>query len=167
MTNSEQNVQVELDSRIVDIRRTTKVVKGGRDFSFSAVAVVGDGKGTVGFGRGKAKEVTIAIQKATDSARRNMKKINLRGSTLQHPVTARHGATKVIMQPGTEGSGIIAGGAMRDLFEVLGIHNVSAKIIGSSSPANVVHAALGGLLTMRSPEEIAEKRGKTVEEIMG
>src|SRR3990167_8041122 len=119
MTQIEQNNQVELDSRIVDIRRTTKVVKGGRDFSFAATAVVGDGNGTVGFGRGKAKEVTAAIKKATDSARRNMKKIDLRNHTLQHPIIASHGATTVTMRPSTEGSGIIAGGAMRDLFEVL------------------------------------------------
>jgi small subunit ribosomal protein S5 len=163
----QQNNQVEFDSRIVDIRRTTKVVKGGRDFSFAAVAVVGDGEGTVGFGRGKAKEVTTAIQKATDAARRNMNRINLRGETLQHPIVATHGATKVIMRPGAKGSGIIAGGAMRDIFEVLGVHNVSAKIIGSANPTNVIRATMNGLLSMVSPVDIAEKRGKTVEEILG
>ena len=167
MRETEQNTQAEFDSRVVDIRRTTKVVKGGRDFSFAAVAVVGDGNGTVGYGRGKAKEVTIAIQKATDAARRNMKHINLKGNTLQHPIVAKHGATKVIMQPASEGSGIIAGGAMRDLFEVLGVHNVTAKIIGSANPTNVICATLNGLLDMVSPESIAEKRGKTVEEIEG
>ncbi len=168
MTNSEQQTnQVELDSRIVDIRRTTKVVKGGRDFSFAAVGVVGDGNCRVGYGRGKAKEVTIAIQKATDSARRNMKRVHLANGTIQHPIQASHGATTVIMFPGAEGSGIIAGGAMRDLFEVIGMRNISAKIIGSANPSNVLEATLKGLLEMESPESIARKRGKTVEEIIG
>lgn len=158
--------QVQLDSRVVDIRRTTKVVKGGRDFNFSATAVVGDGKGRIGFGRGKAKEVSIAIQKATESARRSMREIGLRGSTLQHPIVSRHGATTVIMRPASEGSGIIAGGAMRDVFEVLGVSNVSAKIIGSASANNVIQATINGLLGMSSPQMIAEKRGKTIEEII-
>lgn len=167
MSNQEQAVQVELDSRVVDIRRTTKVVKGGRDFSFSATAVVGDRKGNIGYGRGKAKEVSIAIQKATDSARRNMKKIRLRSGTIQHPIVARHGATTVIMKPASQGTGIIAGGAMRDVFEVLGVNNVSAKIIGSANAINVIDATIHGLLNMTSPERIAEKRGKTLEDIVG
>lgn len=165
MANTEETMQVQLDSRVVDIRRTTKVVKGGRDFNFSATAVVGDGKGRVGFGRGKAKEVSIAIQKATDSARRNMREIGLKGSTLQHPIVSRHGATTVIMRPASEGSGIIAGGAMRDVFEVLGVSNVSAKIIGSASANNVIQATINGLINMASPQMIAEKRGKSVEDI--
>lgn len=167
MSSQEQNAQVELDSRVVDIRRTTKVVKGGRDFSFAATAVVGDKKGNIGYGRGKAKEVSIAIQKATDSARRNMKKIKLNGGTIQHPIVSCHGATKVMMKPAAQGTGIIAGGAMRDVFEVLGVSNVSAKIIGSASASNVIEATISGLLEMRTPERIADKRGKTVEEIMG
>jgi len=167
MSNQEQAVQVELDSRVVDIRRTTKVVKGGRDFSFSATAVVGDRKGNIGFGRGKAKEVSIAIQKATDSARRNMTKIKLNGETIQHPIVSEHGATKVVMKPAAQGTGIIAGGAMRDVFEVLGVSNVSAKIIGSANAINVIGATIKGLMNMNTAERIAEKRGKTLEEIVG
>lgn len=156
-----------LDSRVVDIRRTTKVVKGGRDFSFSATAVVGDGNGTVGYGRGCAKEVTTAIQKATDNARRNMQKINLTADgTIHHPVLSNHGATSVMMKPAPNGTGIIAGGAMRDVFEVMGMSNVSAKITGSANPNNVVIATVRGLVEMRTLQSVAEKRGKTVEEIM-
>lgn len=167
MANVEKNGQVELDSRVVDIRRTTKVVKGGRVFSFAATVVVGDGKDRVGYGRGKAKEVSIAIQKATDAARRNMSRIKLRGTTLHYPIIATFGATKVRMAPAAEGTGIIAGGAMRDVFEVLGVHNVSAKITGSASAINVIRATVNGLINMKSPEGFAHKRGKTVEEIMG
>lgn len=163
----EKASQVELDSRVLDIRRTTKVVKGGRTFSFSALVVVGDSAGSFGCGRGKAKEVTTAIQKATDNARKNMNKVDLVNGTLQHAIYATYGATRIIMKPAPEGTGIIAGGAMRDLFEVLGMRNVSAKTIGSSSPTNVVNAVSSGLLSMASPESIARKRGKTVEEIMG
>lgn len=166
MSNPQQ-AEKTLDSRVVDIRRTTKVVKGGRDFSFSATAVVGDGNGTVGYGRGKAKEVTIAIQKATDSARRNMKTIQLtQDGTIHHPVLAQHGSTEVMMKPAAGGTGIIAGGAMRDVFEVLGMHNVSAKITGSANPTNVVIATIRGLAEMKTPASIASKRGKTVKEIM-
>lgn len=155
------------DSRVVEIRRTTKVREGGRDFSFSALAVVGDGKGRVGFGRGKAKEVVLAVQKATDSARRSMHRIELRGSTLQHPIVTRYGATKVIMKPGAEGTGIIAGGAMRPIFEVLGVKNVIAKCIGSTSPTTVVRATIHSLLSMSSPQSVAEKRGKSIKDILG
>jgi small subunit ribosomal protein S5 len=163
----EQDVQqVEYDSRVVYIGRTTKVVKGGRNFSFTATAVVGDGRGTVGFGRGKAKEVSMAIQKATESARRNLKKINLNEGTIFSPIISTHGATKIMMKPASDGTGIIAGGAMRDVFEVLGVHNVSAKITGSANPTNVVRATIDGLVNMKSPADIAAKRGKSVEEIM-
>lgn len=159
--------QPELDSRVVDIRRTTKVVKGGRDFSFSATAVVGDRNGTVGFGRGKSKEVSVAIQKATENAKKNMTKINLKGDTLHHPITVVEGATKIVMKPASQGSGIIAGGAVRDVFEVLGISNVSAKTIGSSNPMNVVRTVINGLLGMYTPDYVAQKRGKNVDEILG
>jgi len=166
MANS-QATETTLDSRVVDIRRTTKVVKGGRAFSFSATAVVGDGNGTIGYGRGKAKEVTIAIQKATDNARRNMKKIRLtQDGTIHHPIHAEHGATSVMMKPAASGTGIIAGGAMRDVFEVLGMSNISAKITGSANPSNVIIATVDGLVNMLTPESIAAKRGKRVEEIM-
>ncbi|MEK6730971.1 MAG: 30S ribosomal protein S5 [Pseudomonadota bacterium] len=155
------------DSRVVEVRRTTKVREGGRDFSFSVLAVVGDGKGRVGFGHGKGKEVVLAVQKATDSARRNMHLINLRGNTLQHEMVARYGATKVIIKPGAQGTGIIAGGAMRPVFEVLGVKNVIAKCIGSANPTNVVRATIKSLVGMSSPTSVADKRGKTIKEILG
>lgn len=156
----------EFQEKLVAVRRVAKVVKGGRQFGFSALTVVGDGKGRVGFGSGKAREVPAAIQKAMESARRNMKRINLNGSTLQYPVMSEHGAAKVFMQPASPGTGIIAGGAMRAVFEVLGVHDVLAKCIGSTSnPVNVVRATIKGLTEMSSPEEIASKRGKTVAEI--
>jgi small subunit ribosomal protein S5 len=157
----------ELLEKLVVVNRVAKVVKGGRQFGFSALTVVGDGNGRVGFGQGKAREVPVAIQKAMDSARKNMRSVNLAGNTLQYPVTARHGAAKVFMQPASEGTGIIAGGAMRAVFEVVGIQNVLAKCIGTNNPVNVVRATLRGLSEMRSPEEMAAKRGKTVDEIRG
>jgi len=153
--------------KLVSVRRTTKVVKGGRIFGFSALVVVGDGQGKVGFGLGKAKEVPIAIQKATDSARRNMIQIHLNGSTLYHEVRSRHGASKVLMLPASEGTGIIAGGAMRAVFEVMGVKNILAKNVGSTNPINVVRAAIKGLQGMLTPESVAQKRGKSVQELMG
>ena len=119
-----------LIEKLVGIRRVAKVVKGGRVFGFSALTIVGDGNGRVGFGQGKAREVPVAIQKAMDEARKNMKKVVLNGDTLQHPLTARHGAAKVFMQPASEGTGVIAGGAMRAVFDAVGVHNVLAKSIG-------------------------------------
>ena len=127
--------------------------------------MVGDGKGRVGFGRGKAREVPLAIQKAMESARRNMVDVDLSGGTLQYPVRAAHGASKVYMQPASEGTGVIAGGAMRAVLEVAGVHNVLAKCYGSTNPVNVVRATIKGLANMRSPDDIAAKRGKTVEEV--
>lgn len=152
--------------KLVAVNRNAKVVKGGRKFSFSAIVVVGDGKGKVGFGRGKALEVPIAIQKAMDSARKSMHKVDLNGGTLHHKAVGKHGATTVLMLPAPEGTGIIAGGAMRAVFEVLGIQNVSAKIIGSSTPSNVVRAAVSGLSNMASPRLVAKRRGKTLEAIL-
>lgn len=153
--------------KLVSVNRVAKVVKGGRIFGFAALTVVGDGAGRVGMGRGKAREVPAAIQKALENARRNMKTIELRGDTLQYPVTGTHGAAKVYMQPASQGTGIIAGGPMRAVFEVLGVHNVLAKCIGSSNPINVVRATLSGLQAMSSPDQVAAKRGKTIEEIRG
>lgn len=153
--------------KLVSVNRVAKVVKGGRIFGFAALTVVGDGAGRVGMGRGKAREVPAAIQKALENARRNMKSIELRGDTLQYPVVGTHGAAKVYMQPASSGTGIIAGGPMRAVFEVLGVHNVLAKCIGSSNPINVVRATLSGLQRMSSPEQVAAKRGKSVEEIRG
>jgi small subunit ribosomal protein S5 len=154
-----------LIEKLVGIRRVAKVVKGGRVFGFSALTIVGDGNGRVGFGQGKAREVPVAIQKAMDEARKNMKKVVLNGDTLHHPLTARHGAAKVFMQPASEGTGVIAGGAMRAVFDAVGVHNVLAKSIGSTNPLNVVRATINGLTEMNNPESIAAKRGKTVEEI--
>jgi small subunit ribosomal protein S5 len=155
-----------LQERLVTIRRVSKVVKGGRIFSFSALTVVGDGEGRVGFGTGKAREVPIAIQKAMESARKNMVDVKLSGGTLQYPIMAEHGAAKVYMQPASEGTGVIAGGAMRAVFDVVGIHDVLAKCIGTSNPINVVRATIRGLSNMASPETVAAKRGKNVKEIL-
>ncbi|EXJ13663.1 30S ribosomal protein S5 [Imhoffiella purpurea] len=157
----------ELLEKLVQVNRVAKVVKGGRQFGFAALTVVGDGKGRVGFGRGKAREVPIAIQKAMESARKNMIEVKLNGATLQYPLQGRHGAAKVFMQPASEGTGIIAGGAMRAVFEVLGVQNVLAKCIGTNNPINVVRATVNGLRAMNDPETIAAKRGKTVDEILG
>ena len=157
----------EFLEKLVGINRVAKVVKGGRLFGFTALTVVGDGKGRVGMGRGKAREVPAAIQKAMESARRNMIKVPLKGGTLQYAITARHGAAKVFMQPASEGTGIIAGGPMRAVFEVLGVRDVLAKCIGSPNPINVIRATINGLQDMKDPESIAAKRGKTVEEITG
>ncbi|MDH5257842.1 MAG: 30S ribosomal protein S5 [Gammaproteobacteria bacterium] len=157
----------DLQEKLVAVNRVAKVVKGGRVFSFSALTVVGDGKGRVGFGSGKAREVPVAIQKAMEQARRNMVNVQLDGDTLQYPLLGDHGAAKVFMQPASEGTGIIAGGAMRAVFEVVGVHNVLAKCIGSNNPVNVVRATIKGLANMKSPEMIAAKRGKSVEEILG
>ena len=152
--------------KLVSVNRVAKVVKGGRQFGFTALTVVGDGEGKIGFGYGKAREVPVAIQKAMESARKNMHTINLKGGTLQYAVTARHGAAKVYMQPASEGTGIIAGGAMRAVFEVVGVHDVLAKCIGSNNPINVLRATMNGLTAMRSPEEVAAKRGKKISDIM-
>ncbi len=156
-----------LQEKLISVRRVAKVVKGGRQFGFSALTVVGDGQGRVGFGRGKAREVPAAIQKAMEDARRNMRSVRLQGNTLQYPITVSFGASKVFMQPASEGTGIIAGGAMRAVFEVVGVHNVLAKCIGSSNPVNVVRATFKGLAGMTDPESVAAKRGKKVEEIVG
>jgi small subunit ribosomal protein S5 len=166
MANIEQKAG-DLQEKLVQVNRVAKVVKGGRIFGFTALTVVGDGNGRVGFGRGKAREVPVAIQKAMEQARRNMVQVQLDGNTLQYPVKARHGASKVYMQPASEGTGIIAGGAMRAVLEMVGVKNVLAKCYGSTNPNNVVRATFNGLAQMKSPEEVAAKRGKTVEEILG
>ena len=156
-----------LQEKLVQVNRVAKVVKGGRIFSFTALTVVGDGSGKVGFGRGKAREVPVAIQKAMDAARRNMVQVDIKGDTIQYAVKGRHGASKVYMQPASEGTGVIAGGAMRSVLEIAGIHNVLAKCYGSTNPVNVVRATIKALESVSSPEEVATKRGKTVEEILG
>jgi small subunit ribosomal protein S5 len=156
-----------LREKMVAVNRVTKVVKGGRVLGFAALAVVGDGDGGIGMGKGKAREVPVAIQKAMEEARRKLFKVSLRDGTLQHAVVGVHGAAKVFMQPASEGTGIIAGGPMRAIFEVMGVSDILAKCIGSTNPYNVVRATLNGLAAMNSPSEIALKRGKTVEEILG
>lgn len=156
-----------LIEKMISINRVTKVVKGGRIMGFAALTIVGDGDGRVGMGKGKSKEVPVAVQKAMDEARRKMVNINLDKGTLHHTVIGRHGAAKVYMQPASEGTGIIAGGAMRAVFEAVGVHNVLAKCIGSSNPYNVVRATMNGLQSINSPSEVAAKRGLSVEEIQG
>lgn len=152
--------------KLVNVRRTAKVVKGGRVFGFSALVVAGDGQGKIGFGQGKAKEVPIAIQKATEAARRSMQQVQLKGSTLHHEVRSRHGASKVLMLPASEGTGVIAGGAMRAVFAVMGVANVLAKNTGSTNPVNVVRATVKGLVQMLTPEQVAAKRGKSLKALM-
>jgi small subunit ribosomal protein S5 len=155
----------ELQEKLVAVNRVAKVVKGGRQFGFTALTVVGDGNGRIGFGYGKAREVPLAIQKAMEQARRNMRRVSLNQGTLHYAVNASHGATRVYMQPASDGTGVIAGGAMRAVFEVVGVHNVLAKSMGARNPINVVRATIKGLADMNSPEQIADKRGKTLEEI--
>ncbi len=154
-----------LIEKLVGINRVAKVVKGGRIFGFTALTVVGDGEGRVGFGRGKAREVPVAVQKAMEDARKNMRKVDLKGGTLQYSITGVHGAAKVVMLPASEGTGIIAGGAMRAVFEAVGVRDVLAKCIGSNNPINVVRATFKGLTSMTTPEAVAAKRGKRIEEI--
>jgi small subunit ribosomal protein S5 len=163
----ERSNEGELQEKLVQVNRVAKVVKGGRIFAFTALTVVGDGNGRVGFGRGKAREVPVAIQKAMEHAKRNMISVQLDGSTLQYPVNARHGASRVYMQPASEGTGIIAGGAMRAVLELCGVHNVLAKCYGSTNPVNVVRATFNGLQKMKSPEQVAAKRGLSVDQILG
>jgi len=153
--------------KLVEINRVAKTIKGGRQFSFTALTVVGDGEGNIGIGYGKAREVPLAIQKAMDRARKNMRKVHLHDGTLQYPVMVRLGAAKVYMQPASEGTGVIAGGPMRAVFEAVGVRNVLAKIVGTQNPINVVRATVKGLTDMNSPESIAAKRGKSVEEVVG
>jgi len=155
-----------LKEKMVAVNRVTKVVKGGRILGFAALTVVGDGDGGIGMGKGKAREVPVAVQKALEEARRKMMRISLKGGTLHHAVVGRHGASTVLMQPASEGTGIIAGGPMRAVFEVMGVTNVLAKCIGSTNPYNVVRATLNGLRAMNTPAEVAAKRGKTVAELM-
>ena len=155
-----------LQENLINVRRVSKVVKGGRIFGFSALTVVGDGEGSVGIGRGKAREVPLAVQKAMESARRDMTKIHLKGGTLQYATTGTHAGSTVVLRPASEGTGIIAGGTMRAVFEAVGVKDVLAKCIGSTNPVNVVRATLKALRGIDSPESVAAKRGKSVEEIL-
>ncbi len=168
MKNSEftQNPDGLLE-RLVSVNRVSKVVKGGRQFGFTALTVVGDGNGKVGYGYGKAKEVPVAIQKAMDKARKNLQTVSLNNGTIHYATTTRLGAARIYMQPASDGTGVIAGGAMRAVLEVVGVHNILAKIIGTQNPINVVKATIKGLTESISPEEMAAKRGKSVEDIIG
>jgi small subunit ribosomal protein S5 len=153
--------------KMIAVNRVTKVVKGGRIMGFAALTVVGDGEGRIGMGKGKSKEVPVAVQKAMEEARRKMIKVTLKNGTLQHTVTGKHGASTVMISPAKDGTGVIAGGPMRAIFEVMGVTNVVAKSYGSTNPYNMVRATLNGLANMNTPSEIAAKRGKSVEEILG
>lgn len=156
-----------LREKMVAVNRVTKVVKGGRILGFAALTVVGDGDGRIGMGKGKSREVPVAVQKAMDEARRRMLKVSLKNGTVYHTVIGKHGATRVMIQPAPEGTGIIAGGAMRAVFEVAGVSNVVAKAHGSTNPYNIVRATIDGLMRVNTPAEIAAKRGLTVEELQG
>ncbi len=165
-SNEPARIADGLEERLVAVNRVAKVVKGGRQFGFTALTVVGDSNGQVGIGYGKAREVPLAIQKAMERARKKLRRVPLQDDTLHYPVVGEHGAAKVFMQPATVGTGIIAGGAMRAVFEVVGIKNVLSKCIGSRNPINVVQATVDALCSMQSPDHIAAKRGKTIEDIL-
>ena len=152
--------------KLITVNRVAKTVKGGRQFTFTALTVVGDGEGRVGFGYGKAREVPVAIQKSMEAARKGLRNIELSGPTLWHTVKANHGAAQVFMKPASEGTGVIAGGAMRAVLEAVGVKDVLAKAVGSRNPINLVRATVKGLEQMHSPTKIAAKRGKKVEEIL-
>ncbi|MFL6550446.1 MAG: 30S ribosomal protein S5 [Povalibacter sp.] len=157
----------EFIEKLVAVNRVAKVVKGGRQFGFTALTVVGDGRGKVGFGYGKAREVPVAIQKAMQAARKNLASVPLKDATLHYSLKGSHGTTRVYMQPAADGTGLIAGGGMRAVFECAGVRNVLAKSHGSRNPINVVRATFKALTSIQSPEDIAAKRGKRVEEILG
>lgn len=155
-----------LKEKMISVNRVTKVVKGGRILSFAALTVVGDTDGGIGMGKGKSREVPVAVSKAMEEARRKMLKVPLKDGTFHHAVVGRHGASVVLIQPASEGTGIIAGGPMRAVFEAMGVRDVLAKCLGSTNPYNVVRATLNGLAQMMTPAEVAAKRGKTVAEIL-
>ena len=157
--------QLEIKDTVVSINRVTKVVKGGKNLSFSALVVVGDGHGVVGFGVGKAKEVPSAIKKGIESAKKNLIRVPLINNTLPHQLIGRYGAGRVLMKPASEGTGVIAGGAVRAVMQAVGVHDVRTKVLGSSNPHNVVRATFDGLLKMKDPMELARLRGKQVEEL--
>lgn len=165
-TNERENSDGLLE-KLIAVNRVAKTVKGGRQMSFTALSVVGDGNGKVGLGYGKAREVPAAIAKAMDRARKNLVSVSLKNGTLQYAIKANHGAARVFMQPASDGTGVIAGGAMRAVFEVVGVKNVLAKAVGSRNPINLVRATIRGLQLIQSPAEIAAKRGKKLEELLG
>ena len=166
-SNDHSQADDGLREKMIAVNRVTKVVKGGRIMGFAALTVVGDGDGRIGMGKGKAREVPVAVQKAMEQARRSMFKVPLKDGTLQHSVTGKHGAASVLMSPAKDGTGVNAGGPMRAVFDVMGVHNVVAKSLGSSNPYNLVRATLDGLRKQSTPADIAAKRGKSVEDITG
>ena len=159
--------QLDLQEKVVEVRRVTKVVKGGRNFRFAALVVVGDENGHVGIGSGKAMEVPDAIRKAVEDAKKNLIKVPMVGTTIPHEVIGHFGAGRIIIMPAQEGTGVIAGGAARDLLELAGLKDVRAKCLGTRNPRNMVNATINGLASLRTAEDIAKLRGKTVEEILG
>ena len=163
----EEKVDDGMIEKLIAVNRVSKTVKGGRQFTFTALTVVGDGAGRVGFGYGKAREVPVAIQKSMEGARKNLRSVDLNNGTLFHAVKAGHGAARVFMQPASEGTGVIAGGAMRAVLEAVGVKNVLAKAVGSRNPINLVRATIKGLQAVASPKKIAAKRGKTLDEVLG
>ena len=162
----EDNKTDGYQEKLVSVTRTAKVVKGGRVFGFAVLVVIGDGKGKVGYGRGKAREVPIAIQKAMEQAKKNMTAISLNNHTIHHEITWSFGASKIFMKPAQEGTGIIAGGAMRAVLEVLGVKNILAKSIGSTNPSNIVRATIGALTNVQTPDYVAAKRGKSISSLL-
>jgi len=166
MANMDRDNSDGLLEKLVAVNRVAKVVKGGRIFGFTALSVVGDGNGKVGFGYGKAREVPVAIQKSMEKARRDMITVSLQDGTLWHAIKASHAGSRIYMQPASEGTGVIAGGAMRAVLETIGVRNVLAKSVGSNNPINLVRATIKGLKSMQSPQSVAAKRGKSVDDIM-
>jgi len=160
-----QSQGLDLTDQVIQINRVTKVVKGGKNLSFAALVVVGDGAGHVGFGTGKAREVPVAIKKAIEAAKKNLIRVPLINNTLPHPIVGEHGAGRVLMKPASEGTGVIAGGAVRAVMQAAGVHDVRTKVLGSTNPHNVVRATFDGLLNMKDPFEVARLRGKQVEEL--
>ncbi len=160
-------VKDQFIEKMISVNRVTKVVKGGRIMGFAALTVVGDGDGSIGMGKAKSKEVPVAVQKAVKEARKNMVKVSLNKGTIYHNVSARHGATTVFLQPAKDGTGIIAGGTMRAIFEAVGVKNITAKVHGSTNHYNVVRATLNALEAIYTPAEIAAKRGITVTDMLG
>src|SRR3982751_2054471 len=168
MRQPRQRIQaqgLDLTDQVIQINRVTKVVKGGKNLSFAALVVIGDGAGHVGFGTGKAREVPVAIKKAIEAAKKSLIRVPLIGNTLPHPIIGRHGAGRVLMKPASEGTGVIAGGAVRAVMQAAGVHDVRTKVLGSGNPHNVVRATMDGLVNMKDPFEVARLRGKQVEEL--